>query len=99
MFWGKWIPLEYIFGLTRWLSGKESATNAGDAGDVDSIPGSKRSSGVGNDNPLQDSCLENLMDRGAWWATWGHRVRHDSVSTIQQQDTFLIWRYGIASIK
>ena len=70
MLWGKRIPLEYIFGLTRWLSGKESATNAGDT-DVDSIPGSERSSGLGNDNPLQDSCLENLMDRGAWWATWG----------------------------
>ena len=51
--------------------GKESACNAGDLG---SIPGSGRSPGEGNDNPLQYSCLENPMDRGAWWAT---RVRHD----------------------
>ena len=42
--------------------------NSGDEGDVGSIPGSGRSSGEGNDNPLQYSCLENLMDRGAWWA-------------------------------
>ena len=36
---------------------------------VDSIPGSGRSSGGGHGNPLQYSCLENLRDRGAWWAT------------------------------
>ena len=38
------------------------------AGDVGSIPDLGRSSGGGNGNPLQDSCLENSMDRGAWWA-------------------------------
>ena len=37
--------------------------------DVDSIPGSGRSPGEWNDNPLQYCCLENSMDRGAWWAT------------------------------
>ena len=42
-----------------------SACNVGDLG---SIPGSGRSSGEGNGNPLQYSCLENPMDRGAWWA-------------------------------
>jgi len=41
-------------------------TNAGDAG---LIPGSERSPGERNGNPLQDSCLENPTDRGAWWAT------------------------------
>ena len=46
--------------------GIESACNAGDLG---SIPGSGRSPGEGNDNPLQYSCLENPMDRGVWWAT------------------------------
>ena len=49
-----------------WLSGKESACKAGDSG---SIPGSERSPEEGNGNLLQYSCLENLMDRGAWWAT------------------------------
>ena len=44
---------------------KESACNAGDLG---SIPRSGRSSGEGNGNPLQYSCLENPMDREAWWA-------------------------------
>ena len=39
---------------------------AGDTADRGSIPGSGRSPGVGNGNPLQDSCLENSMDRGAW---------------------------------
>ena len=45
---------------------KKSACNAGDPG---SIPGLGRSPGEGNGNPLQDSCLENSMDRGAWWTT------------------------------
>ena len=53
-------------GLPRWLSGKESACSAGDVG---SIPGLRRSPGGRNGNPLQYSCLENPMDRGAWWAT------------------------------
>ena len=48
---------------------KESACIKGDAGDTGSVPGSGRSPGGGNDNPLQYSCLENSMDRGAWWAT------------------------------
>ena len=39
------------------------------AGDAASIPGSGRSPGEGDGNPLQYSCLENPMDRGAWWAT------------------------------
>ena len=56
--------------------GKESACNAGDPG---LIPGSGRSPGEGNGNPLQYSCLENPMDRGAWQATVHGvtRVRHD----------------------
>ena len=43
--------------------------NAEDSRDMGLIPGSGRSPGVGNDNPLQYSCLGNPMDRGAWWAT------------------------------
>ena len=45
---------------------KASACNAGDLG---SIPGLGRSPGEENGNPFQYSCLENPMDRGAWWAT------------------------------
>ena len=50
--------------------GIESAWNAGDSRDVGSIPGSGRSSGKENGNPLQYSCLENSMNRGVWWATF-----------------------------
>ena len=59
----------YNFGLPLWLSGKESTCNEGDTGDVGSIPGSGRSPGVGNGNPLQYSGLENPMEGGAWQAT------------------------------
>ena len=52
---------------------KNPPVNAGDVRDMDSIPGSGRSPGGGYGNSLQYSCLENLMDRGAWQATV-HRV-------------------------
>ena len=52
-------------GHSWWLSGKESACNAGDVG---LIPVWGRCPGVGNDNLLQYSCLENPTDRGAWRA-------------------------------
>ena len=45
---------------------KNLPANAGDFRDVGSIPGLGRSPGGGHDNPLQHSCLENPMDRGAW---------------------------------
>ena len=48
---------------------KNPPPNAGDVRDVGSIPGSGRSPGEGNGTPLQYSCLENPMDRGAWQAT------------------------------
>ena len=48
---------------------KITPARAGDVRDVGSIPGSGRSPGGGHGNPLQYSCLENPMDRGAWWAT------------------------------
>ena len=53
-------------GFPGGLDSKESASNVGD---LDSIPGLGRSPGEGNGYPLQYSCLENSMDRGAWWAT------------------------------
>ena len=48
---------------------KESACNAGNIGDTDSIPGLGRSPGGGHSNPPHYSCLENPMDRGTWQAT------------------------------
>ena len=56
----------FRMGFPDGSDGKESACSAGDPG---LIPGSGRSPGEGNDNPLQYSCLENSMDRGAWRAT------------------------------
>ena len=55
-----------VWGFPGGSDGKEPACNSGDPG---SIPGSGRSPGEGNGNPLQYSCLENSMDRRAWQAT------------------------------
>jgi len=57
------------FTQSGWLSGKEAACNAEDTGVSRSVPGWGRAPGGGNGNPLQYSCLENPMDRGASWAT------------------------------
>ena len=56
----------YHMGFPGGSDGKEYACNAGD---LDSIPGSGRSPGEGNGNPLQYFCLANPTDTGAWWAT------------------------------
>ena len=67
----------HIWGFPGGTGGKKKKkyppANAGDVRDLGSIPGSGRSLGGGHGNPLQNSCLENFMDRGAWWATI-HRV-------------------------
>ena len=61
---------------------KNKLTNAGVAGDAGLIPGLGRSPGGGNGNLLQDSCLENPMDQGAWWAIV-HVVTKESDTTEQ----------------
>ena len=70
-------PLQYS-GLENFMDytvhvgfpgGSEVKVSACNAEDLGSIPGSGRSPGEGNGNPLQYSCLENTMDGGAWWAT------------------------------
>ena len=60
------IPIPVFMGFPGGSDGKESACNAGDLG---LIPGLGRSPGRGHGNPFHYSCLENPMDRGAWWAT------------------------------
>ena len=81
-------------GHPWWLSGKESACNAGDVG---SIPGLVRSP-EGNSNPLQYSCLGNCRDRGAWQLTVHRvtRVRHDLATTpsLQHTEKMAMWRQG-----
>ena len=70
---------------------KNLSTNAGDIGDVGSIPGLGRSRGGGHGNPLQYSCLENPMDRGAWQATV-HRVAKSWTRLKQlSMDTCILW--------
>ena len=61
----EWLAFVLIW-FPWWQEGKESVWNMGDLG---LILGSGRSTGEGNGNPLQCSCLGNLMDRGAWLAT------------------------------
>ena len=77
--WEKSEILPYCF--SGGSDGKESACNAGDLGP---IPGSRRSPGGGNGNLLQYYCMENSVDRGAWWAT----VRGVTESDTTEQVTF-----------
>ena len=62
-------PLTQAWASQMALVVKNPSANAGDTRDACSIPGSRRSPREGHGNPLQYSCLENPMDRGAWWAT------------------------------
>ena len=70
------VPQDISWGFPGGSVGKETACNAGD---TSWIPGSGRSPGEGNGDPLQYSCLENPRDRGAWWAIVPGvtRVRHN----------------------
>ena len=61
---------------------KNLPANAGNVRDTGSIPGSGRSLGGGHGNPLQYSCQQNHMDRGAWWAT---------VHSVTKSQTWLKW--------
>ena len=77
----KWdrLPTPISLGFSCGSAGKESTCHVGDLG---LIPGLGRSPGEGNGNPLQYSCLENPMDKGAWQATVHGvaRVRYDLVT-------------------
>ena len=77
-------------GFPGGLVVKNPPANAGNTG---SNPGSGRSPGGGNGNPLQYSCLENPMDRGAWWATVHGiaRVRHDIVQQLSSNNCILFY--------
>ena len=83
-------------GFPGGSDGKESACNEGDLG---SIPGSGSSPGERNRNPLQHSCLENSMDRGAWWATvHGSHKESDmteQVSTHAQHNVTRVFHTGV----
>ena len=74
-------------GFPNGSAGKESTCNAGNKGDSGLIPGSGRSPGEENGNPLQYSCQKNPIDRGVWWAIVqrAQRVRHDWPLSTQAQ--------------
>ena len=63
------ILIAYLFYTIFSMVSQTVKATAYDVGDLGLIPGSGRSPGEGNGNPLQYSCLENSMDGGAWWAT------------------------------
>ena len=70
------LPTPVFLGFPGGSDGKEAA------GDLGSIPELGRSPGGGHDNPFQYSCLENPMDRGAWWATVHRVAESDTTETI-----------------
>ena len=85
----------YVYGASQMaLVINNPPANAGDLRDVGSIPKLRRSPGERHGNPLQCSCLENLVDRGAWWATV-HKVAK-SGTQLKQLSTYthpkcIIW--------
>ena len=82
---------------------KNPPANAGDIRDAGSIPGSGRSPGGGHGNPLQFSCLENFIDRGAWCATF-HGVTKSwtwlkRLSIHAYTQTFKLWTFTDANVR
>ena len=69
--WGTfaWVFRHFLVSGSGFPGGSEVKVSSCNVGDLGSIPGSGRSPGEENGNPLQYSCLKNLMDGGAWWAT------------------------------
>ena len=90
--------LDKVFDLPGSSASKEPTCNAGDPG---SIPGSKRSLGERNGNPPQYSCLENPMDRGAWWATVHEvaKVGYDLATETKKPNHLLALCISISSLE
>ena len=97
-------PLGHRSSVSNWTDGprhkgfssgsalKNTPGKAGDAGDAGSIPGSGRSPGGGHGNLLQYSCLENPMNRGAWWAAVhraANRLKNEHVCRQPDSNSFL----------
>ena len=78
-----WLHLSFPDGSV----GKESTYDAGSTEDMSFVPGSGRSPGGGNDNPLHYSCLKNSMDRGVWWS----RVHGIAKSDMTEHNWLHFW--------
>ena len=87
----KFSLLNILTELPRWLSSKEVACNTGDTGDMGLMTGLRRSPGGGYDNPFQNFCLENPMDKGAWWSTV-HRGAKSQIG-LKQLSTYAYLSY------
>ena len=88
----QYTPIVFL-GLPRWLSGKKNLpASAGDTGYLSLIPGLGRSSGEGNGNPLQDSCLENPVNRGAGRTTVREITKESD--TTEQLSTHIVFRHN-----
>ena len=81
----------FIYGFPGGSAVKNPPANAGDAGDMVSIPGLGRSPGEGNGNPLHYSCLGNPKDRGAWWATIHGVAKTQTGLSFPALDTFKLY--------
>ena len=81
------------------LEAQISKESACEAGDPDSIPGSGKFHVEGNGYPLQYSCLENSMDRGAWWATVHGVAKSDMIERLTILHIFKCFPYKIKTFK
>ena len=77
---------------------KNLPANAGDEGNVGSIPGSGRPPGAGSGSPLQYACLENSMDRGAWWGRKESNMTEHAHTTTLLMMVIIKWGKGIVLI-
>ena len=87
--------LVFFLGVPGGLDDKESASNEGHLG---LIPGSGRSPGEGNGNPLQYSCLENPMDGGAWQATVHEVAELDTTEWLHFSFWLTLWLHRVLSL-
>ena len=83
-----------LYNMKGFPGGSDSKAPVCSAGDPDSFPGLGRSPGEGNGSPLQYSCLENPMDRGAWWAT----VHGVAKSWTQLRDSTFIFFHNMKKL-